>query len=144
MKAKHRVLLAIDALANLALGAILLFFPAGLMDLLGLPKTDTYFYATILGGVIFGIGIALLLELYGARAQVRGLGLGGAIAINLCGGGVLLGWLLFGGLDLPLRGWIVLWTVAIVVLGIGVAEIAARSWKYDEAADAEVEKSGST
>ncbi|MBN1615461.1 MAG: hypothetical protein JW950_13430 [Deltaproteobacteria bacterium] len=132
VKAKHRVLLAIDAFVNLLLGVLLLSFPAGLPELLGLPPTDTYFYATILGGVIFGIGIALCMELWGARQGVRGLGLGGAIAINVCGAGVLLIWLLLGGLDLPLRGQIILWGVAVVVLGIGIAEIAARSWKCQE------------
>jgi hypothetical protein len=62
---------------------------------------------------------------------VRGLGLGGAIAINLCGGGVLLLWLASDCLALPLRGRVVLWIVALGVLGIGVAEIAAGAWRYD-------------
>jgi hypothetical protein len=62
---------------------------------------------------------------------VRGLGLAGAIAINLCGGGVLLFWLASGRLALPLRGRVVLWIVALVVLGIGVAEIAARAWRCE-------------
>ena len=131
VKTKHRVLLAIDAFVNLLLGVLLLSFPAGVLGLLGLPPTNTYFYATILGGVIFGIGVALCIEWWGAPQDVRGLGLGGAIVINLCGAGVLLTWLLLGGLDLPTRGQVVLWGVAVVVLGIGIAEIAARSWKYE-------------
>ena len=56
MNFKHKVLLFIDGIVNLLLGVILLFFPAGLLDLLGLPPTNTYFYASILGAVIFGIG----------------------------------------------------------------------------------------
>ena len=123
---KHRQLLVIDAIANLFLGVLLLLFPAGVMVWLGLPHTDTYFYTTILGGVIFGIGVALGLEWWGAKRGMRGLGLGGAIAINICGAGVLLIWLLFGRLVLPLRGQMVLWVVALSVLGIGVAEIAAE------------------
>jgi hypothetical protein len=39
---------------------------------------------------------------------------------------------LSGGLNLPLRGHIILWVVAVAVLGIGAAEIAARSWKYGD------------
>jgi len=129
MKSKHNVLLAIDGIVNLILGAILLFFPAGLVELLGLPLTNTYFYASILGAVIFGIGVALLLELYGAPSRIRGLGLGGAIAINFCGGGALLVWLLAVPLSIPLRGHIILWVVAIVVLIIGLAEIATQSYR---------------
>jgi hypothetical protein len=133
MQKKHRILLAIDAVVNLLLGALLLLFPAGVGELLGLPQTSTFFYASILGAVICGVGIALALELLGG-ARVRGLGLGGAIAINLCGGGALLAWLLAVPLGLPLRGTITLWVVAVLVVGIGIAEIAARSWVYDEAA----------
>jgi hypothetical protein len=129
MKSKHKVLLAIDGIVDLVLGAILLFFPAGLVELLGLPLTNTYFYASILGAVIFGIGVALLLELYGAPSRIRGLGLGGAIAINFCGGGALVVWLLAVPLSIPLRGHIILWVVAIVVLIIGLAEIATKSYR---------------
>lgn len=131
MKSGHRLLLAVDAVVNLLLGIALLLFPAGIQRLLGLPPADTFFYVTILGGVIFGIGAALCLEWWGAPRRVRGLGLAGAIAINLCGGGVLLFWLASGRLALPLRGRVVLWIVALVVLGIGVAEIAARAWRYE-------------
>ena len=132
MKSKHKALLAIDGIVNLVLGAILLSFPAGLVKLLGLPLTNTYFYASILGAVIFGIGVALLLELYGAPSRIRGLGLGGAIAINLCGGGALLVWLLAVPLRIPLRGQVILWVVGIFVVIIGLAEIATKSWRYEE------------
>jgi hypothetical protein len=132
MKPKHRVLLAVDAFVNIVLGVLVLLFPAGVVELFGLPPTDTSFYATILGGVVGGIGIALCMELWGAPRGVRGLGLGGAIAINICGAAVLVVWLLSGGLNLPLRGHIILWVVAVAVLGIGAAEIAARSWKYGD------------
>jgi hypothetical protein len=131
MKAKHQILLTIDAVVNLALGAILLCFPAGLIDFLGLPKTNTFFYVSILGAVIFGIGVALVAELRGALRGIRGLGLGGAIAINICGGGVLAVWLFFVPLQIPIRGHVVLWSVALIVLGIGFAELATKSWKYE-------------
>ena len=114
-----RTLLLIDAVANLVLGALLLCFPLGVDDLLGLPVAESDFYPTILGGVILGIGIALLL----ARAGQAGLGIDGAIAINLTGAGVLAAWLLAAPPDIPTRGFITLWIVAIVVLGIGLVEI---------------------
>jgi hypothetical protein len=121
----------LDGIVNLALGLILLFYPAGLVDLLGLPPTSTYFYASLLGAVIFGIGIALFLELYGASRHIHGLGLGGAIVINLCGGAALLVWLLTVPLNIPARGKLILWIVAILVLGIGLLEFVTGAWKYE-------------
>ena len=123
------VLLGVDAAVNLILGGLLLLFPAGVQEALGLPQVSHHFYTTILGAVIFGIGVALLIDLFGAARGIRGLGLGGAIAINLCGGGVLLMWLLFSPFDLPIRGHIVLWSVAVVVLGTAVVELITRSWQ---------------
>jgi hypothetical protein len=127
MSRTEKSLLLIDAAVNLALGLLLLLFPAGLIGLLGLPATSTYFYPSILGAVIFGIGIALLLEWRSDVSQRHGLGLAGAIAINLCGSGALVVWLLIEPFDLPLRGYVVLWSVALIVLFIGLAEILYTS-----------------
>jgi hypothetical protein len=132
VKAKHKLLLAIDAGVNVLLGLLLLLFPTGALELFGLPPANTYFYASILGAVIFGIGIALLIELWGAGRGVRGLGLGGAIVINLCAACALVVWLLAGAIKLPTRGYIILWSVAIVVLAIGIAEIVTSAWKYED------------
>ncbi len=77
---------------------------------------------TILGAVLTGIAVALWVE---RGAEGRGLGLPGALAINGLGAGTVLFWLIRGGLDLPLRGRMVLWVVALGVLGIGLAELAA-------------------
>ena len=126
---KKKTLLEIDGAVNLVLGTVLLLFPAGMLDLLGLPSVQHHFYTTILGAVIAGIGLALFIELRWGAKGVRGLGLAGAIAINLCGGGVLLVWLLFIPFEMPLRGHILLWSVAGVVLGMGILELASKSWK---------------
>ncbi len=130
MRAKHKVLVAIDGAVNLALGLLLLLFPASIVTFFGLPPTDTYFYTSILGAVIFGIGIALFLELWGAGSGIQGLGLGGAIVVNFCGAGALVAWLVFGNFNIPMRGQVTLWVVAIVVLAIGFAEAVAGTWKY--------------
>jgi hypothetical protein len=122
-------LLTIDGIVNLILGTLLLLFPAGMLQFLGLPPVEHHFYTTILGGVIFGIGLALFIEVFSGRQNARGLGIAGAISINLCGGGVLLSWLVFKPFDLPVRGQVVLWTVAIIVLGIGLIEFISGSWK---------------
>ena len=132
MKNKANLLLAADSVINLILGLLLLLFPAGLRELLGLPATDTYFYSSILGGVIFGIGVALCLEGLRGGKGITGLGLAGAIAINLFGGGTLLFWLVFKDLDIPLKGLITLWIVAVLVIGIGLVELFSNSWKRDE------------
>lgn len=122
-------LLIIDGIVNLLLGVLLLLFPFGLAQQLGLPIPDTQFYPSLFGAVLFGIGIALLIEAYGTPSGIRGLGLAGAIAINFCGAGVLILWLLLIPLDLPLRGQIILWTIAITVLAIGLWELFNRPWK---------------
>ena len=129
MKTKVRFLLALDAVINLILGIILLLFPTGIHSKLGLPVPESFFYSSILGGVIFGIGLALLLEWWHGHKTIRGLGLAGAIAINLCGGGVLLFRLIRSDLALPIQGRILLWLVAILVLGIGLVELVSGSWK---------------
>jgi hypothetical protein len=130
MEAKHKNLLLIDGIANLVLGVLLLLFPLGIADLLGVPVPESHFYPTILGGVIFGIGTALLIEIYGFEKQIHGLGLGGAIAINICGSLVLLGWLILAPPMIPLRGSILLWGIGLFVLGIGLVELATKSWRY--------------
>jgi hypothetical protein len=117
---------------NLGLGILLLLVPLGTAELLGVPRSNLDFYPTILGGVIFGIGIALLIERYGHSRDIRGLGLGGAIAINLCGATTLLIWLVTRSLDLSTRGLIILWGIVFLVYGVGIAEIASKPWQHKE------------
>jgi hypothetical protein len=131
MQRKQNTLLAIDGAVNVVLGILLLLFPAGVAGVLGLPSTNTNFYVSILGAVIFGIGVALFVELYGAPSGIRGLGLAGAIAINLCGGGALALWLLIGRFGIPLRGYVLMGVLAALVLGIGLAELLSGSWRRE-------------
>ena len=119
---KHTFLLKVDAAINLILGILLMAFPTGLIRVLGIPMEVPAFYATILGGVLFGIGLALLMECYLKSSRFSGLGLGGAIAINLCGGGVLAIWLLSDTLSLPLRGQILLWFLVLLLIGLSLLE----------------------
>jgi len=116
-------LLLLDAVINFFLGILLLVFPESVVDLLGVPHADVTFYPGILGGVLLGIAVALWIEHRRKSEQPAGLGLAGAAAINLCGAAVVVGWLLFGGLDLPGRGQVFLWTLAIVLIAISVAEM---------------------
>ncbi|MEJ2108053.1 MAG: hypothetical protein P8X48_12130 [Acidiferrobacteraceae bacterium] len=122
MKPESRLLL-VDAIINLVLGVVLIFFPGPVVAALGVPSVDSAFYPSILGAVLFGIGIALLVQ----RRAGGGLGLRGAVAINLSGGVVLVFWLLFGHLQLPVRGLVFLWALAAVLVGISTVELVAAA-----------------
>jgi hypothetical protein len=120
----RRYILFIDALINLTLGALLLFYSENLASLLGVPIIDHYFYPNILGGVFIGIAIAIFIAFRKKKNQTStGLGLMGALAINLCGGLVLLMWLIFGDLGIPMKGKIFLWSLDIVLIVLSCIEL---------------------
>ena len=119
----HKTLLLADAVINLVLGALLLTYPQSVVEALGLPAVRSAFFPSVLGGVLIGIGIALLLA---RRGGANGLGLDGAIAINLCGAGVVVGWLLVAPDTISPRGRWTLWTVAALVICIGLVELRYR------------------
>ncbi|MFC2136220.1 hypothetical protein ACFLTH_16510 [Bacteroidota bacterium] len=121
---KRSKILLIDAIINFALGLLLLFYSKGIAEFIGVPYVENYFYPNILGGVLSGIGLALIIEYAGKPKGFTGLGLGGAVAINLCGGIVLAVWLIFGNLELPTKGFIFLWALVILLVGISLSELA--------------------
>lgn len=117
----NTTLLVVDAIVNLGLGALLIAYPSHLVSLLGMPDVRPSFYARVLGGVLFGIGTALALEAGSSAGQ--GLGLAGAVAINLCGAAVLAGVLLMQSLDIPLRGRVLLWGLCVLLVGLSLLEL---------------------
>ena len=117
---KFSFILMVDAAINLILGVLLVVFNPKMIHLLGVPPAEQSFYPTILGAVL--IGIALVIECFRRPEGLAGLGLGGAIAINLCGGLMLAIWLISGRLNLPLRGDIFLWCLAALLVGISSME----------------------
>ncbi|MGD8253399.1 MAG: hypothetical protein PVJ11_05475 [Syntrophobacterales bacterium] len=119
---RQKVLL-IDSAVNVALAFLLITFPEKLVNLLGIPTAEHSFYPSILGAVLLGIGVALIIEYSRRPDGLVGLGLGGAVTVNLCGGVVLTVWLLSGKLDIPFRGQLVLWLLAIVLTVISGVEI---------------------
>jgi hypothetical protein len=123
---RARVLLVVDATINLLLGLLLLAFPPHVVVLLGVPQVESSFYPNILGAVLFGIGIALVIECVRRPDGPAGLGLVGAIAINLCGGIVLVAWLIFGRLEIPARGRAFLWLLAVALIVISSAELVVH------------------
>jgi hypothetical protein len=119
---KHtKFLLLADSIINFLLGIILLAYSKPVIQLFGLPGTENRFYPTILGAVLVGIGIALMIE-YKRKGRFTGLGIGGAISINMTGGIVLLLWLLFGNLNIPVQGQIILWVLVFILIGISSLE----------------------
>ena len=97
---------------------------------IGVPIVENSFYPNLLRAVFFGIGIALTIECYRKQEGMVGLGLGGAIAINLSGGLVLILWLLFGDLNIPSKGYFFLWSLAIILVGISLIEIFINLKEY--------------
>ena len=119
--------LMIDAIVNYALGILCILYPF-VAETIGVPIAESSFYPSILGAVLFGIGIALTIECYRKRGGMVGLGLGGAVAINLSGGFVLMLWLIFGDFNIPLRGYFFLWSLATILVGISLIELFVH-WK---------------
>ncbi len=118
----RKELLAIDGIINLVLGVMLMVFPSNLIQALGIPGGESAFYANILGGVLFGVGVALMIESFRPPLKVVGLGLGGAVSINL-GGGIVLGWWIASGrLALSTLGSFVGWSLVIVLVGLSAIE----------------------
>ena len=116
-------ILLVDSLINLILGGLLATFPKRIVELLGVPHADATFYPSILGAVLIGIGVALVIEYLRKPTGPAGLGLYGAVAINLCGALFLAGWLLSGKLEILLRGRVFLWGLAAVLIVISFAEL---------------------
>lgn len=112
--------LLIDAAVSLVLGVVLAAFPRPLVEWLGAPPAESTFYPRTLGAVVIGIAIALVVEWAGRPKGFVGLGLGGAIAIDLAAAVFLAGWLLAGASDLPARGTAVLWGIVGVLVAVSV------------------------
>ena len=122
---KASILLEIDGLGNVLLGLPLIVYPTGVARLLGLSFAEHAFYPVILGALLVGIGVALLIERFSTR--VRGLGLGGALSINLTFGLVLAVWLVASPAALPTRGAVLLWVLVLVLVGISGFEVFSLS-----------------
>lgn len=119
----RKELLTIDGIVNLLLGVLLLWYPTSLAADFGLPEDGRPFFASILGAVLFGIGLALLIEGYRPPLRFVGLGLGGAVSINLCAGVVLAALLVVGAHELTLLGQLALWGLVVFLVGLSSVEV---------------------
>jgi len=119
-------LLRIDGVINLVFGVLLIAFPPGLVETLGVPPSEGRFYPSMLGVVLIGVGIALLLEANRLPGGIIGLGLGGAIAINLAAAGGLIYWILQDGLEVAARGRVLLGLLSVGLVAISSFELWVR------------------
>ena len=124
---RRQKILLIDSAINFGLGLLLIAFPPRLMLLLGVPIAEHSFYPNILGAVLTGIGVALLIEYFRGTQGIVGLGLGGAVAINLFAGLALGVWLVSGKLEIPLRGQVLLWLLVIILVVLSGGELLVHS-----------------
>lgn len=120
---ERRKVLLLDSAINIALAFFLIIFPENLVNLLGIPTAEHSFYPSILGAVLLGIGAALIIEYFRRPDGTVGLGLGGAVTINLCAGIILAFWLFSGKLNLPLCGQLALLFLVILLIAISGVEI---------------------
>ena len=128
-----KTILFIDAVINFILGILLLLFSSVIVDWLGIPSSSTAFYPNLLGAVFIGITIALLINAFGRKNNINdGLGLTGAISINLCGGIILAAWLSFGKLKLPAKGFIFLWMLVLILIIVSLIELIRLGHSEDE------------
>jgi hypothetical protein len=120
---KEPVLLFLNAIFYFALGFLLLLFPFGLVGALGAALPGVTFYASMLGAVLLGIGLALMLERSRGILGLPGLGINGAILINISCAITLALWLFYRSLNLLQIGYILLWGLAAMLVTITLAEI---------------------
>jgi hypothetical protein len=121
---KKGVILLVDSIINFLLGLLLLFYPRVIIEFIGIPLVGNAFYPSILGSVLLGIAIALFLEWRRNKSEFIGLGIGGAIVINFCAAVALVAWLLFGNLGIQLKGYIIMWFLALLIVAIAVIEVS--------------------
>jgi hypothetical protein len=119
-----KLVLIVDAAINFLLGLLLLLFSPTVVSWLGVPPSSTSFYPNILGAVFIGITIALVISASGVKSvRATGLGVMGAISINLCGGTTLALWLIIGRLNLPTKGFVFLWSLVAILISVSTAEL---------------------
>jgi len=115
-------LLVIDGCIDIALGVLLALYPDFVIRSLGIPVVEPPFYARILGAVLFGIGLALFIQI---KNPSQGLGLGGAIAINMSGGICLGVVLLFTELSVPFHGQLIMWMLVSLLIVLSSIELVS-------------------
>ena len=119
-------LLWLETLFKGSLGLVLIFLPLTAARLAGLPHGNTAFWPRLFGAALLGIAGAFAVEGYnlaGGPIEAKGLGLGGAVIINLTAILSLFGTLIFSAVA-TWRGKVLIWLMIILLLFLTLFEIA--------------------
>lgn len=115
-------LLWIETLLKLAGGLLLALLPLTVGRLLGLPASTSGFWPRLLGALLIGMAAATYVE--AQDRGPRGLGIAGAILVNLAGAGMLIALLVLGRASTSSLGKALLWTLAATLVVLSLFEIA--------------------
>jgi hypothetical protein len=115
-------LLWIETLLKLAGGLTLVLLPLTTARLLGLPVAASGFWPRMLGAVLVGLAGATFVE--GSTSGSKGLGLGGAVVVNLACAAVLSALLVLGRAAATSRGRVILWALVVLLSVLSLFEIA--------------------
>lgn len=102
-------------------GVLLLLFPITTARAFGLPHGSVGLWARLAGTLLIGVAVAIWVE--NDVADVRGLGLGGLVAINLVGIVVLVA-LTVSQTQRTLRGTAALWLTILALFVLTLLELA--------------------
>ncbi len=115
-------LLWIEFLTKLAVGIPLLLMPRVLARVLGLPPAESPFWPRLIGGLLIGLATAALIEVR-FKSSI-GLGLAGAVSMNVAAAATIGSLLIMGQGGPTRRGRFALWLVAAVLMIQALVEIA--------------------
>lgn len=114
-------LLSIETILKLAGGLALLLIPGTLAKAFGLPRDPSGFWPRLLGATLIGLAAATFIE--GWVRNTHGLGLAGALSINLAMAGGIMALLLLGKAAPTRRGRVLLWLIFSVLVLLALFEL---------------------
>ncbi len=119
-------LLWFETILKGSIGIILLLAPITLARIAGLPHGNTSLWPRLFGATLVGIAAAFAVEGYNQINEpliAKGIGLAGAVVINLTAILALLSVLIFKGVSSK-RAYALIWVSILVLLGLMLFEIA--------------------
>lgn len=119
-------LLWLETLLKGGIGLIMLFTPITAAKIAGLPHGNSAFWPRLFGAALISIAAAFAVEGYtqlNPNVTAGGLGLGGAVIINLVTILSLIGTIIFKGVTTR-RGLLLLWSLSLTLTFLMLVEIA--------------------